>query len=532
MPTAGGHPAPGEYYGTAGYTHDRQSYPASDFVPTHQYVPQGGNSNLGSQNGIKLEGFPKVHVDPVLYPNFQHHPIGNSNSSVKMGPPDLPASLSYSSVPSIPGTREYPATYAEVPMPSPNETYSGQLHVQPQWMTPHENLFTAVKPLPSPPSGEDYSGTAEGRVRDVIKRESFPQNQHYGLPASGTWIGLPDDDPYDPYDVDSDQEDATMKSPTTENSPSDLKLMIHLSANQYDSTFRTMTNFLNEPNVLATYHPSYTASPLKDRQTARVFCHFITATAPTLSVCERHPSNPGALIQGYPAPKSQQALWSYTLPMLALKHQALLHAMLALGSLHIAKLQQTSPTSSLKHYHYALRKVGKALGDQKQRRDVATLAATLLLGYYEVTTAEHNKWNSHLSGARELVAEIDFARMAKRIETYRCQQEEKEAKIKHRIRNGFANSYEQAYPQRFLDEFPSKSERQLDENLISTIMGWKTSYNQYGQIIDETEPVSGNDAPLTSEDINNFDIQSDLFWWYAKQDMYQSIISGNRLLFV
>lgn len=206
--------------------------------------------------------------------------------------------------------------------------------------------------------------------------------------------------------------------------------------------------------------------------------------------------------------------------------------MLALGSLHIAKLQQSSPTPSLKHYHYALRRIGKALSIPKKRKDAATLAATLLLGFYEITTAEHNKWNSHLSGARELIMDIDFAGMAKKIGQQSCRQEEIEAKRKYQMHNDFINSYHQPYTGGVSGDFPTKDDRQLDENLISTLIGWKTKYNQYGQVIDDSDMGQASNEPLTSQDVEYFEIQCDLFWWYAKQDMYQSIVSGNRLLSV
>lgn len=74
------------------------------------------------------------------------------------------------------------------------------------------------------------------------------------------------------------------------------------------------------------------------------------------------------------------------------------------------------------------------------------------------------------------------------------------------------------------------NESGLDENLISTIMGWDTRYSDYGQVIENQEPARAYNKPLTEKEIETFEIQSDLFWWYAKQDMYQSIVSGNRLL--
>lgn len=310
--------------------------------------------------------------------------------------------------------------------------------------------------------------------------------------------------------------------------PSDVGLMLALSANQSDRGIRSLHNFLNEPNVLSTYHPVYTASPLMDPQTARVFCHFVTATAPTLSLCERHPANPSIIFSGNPVPISQRSLWTYTLPMLALSHQGLLHAMLALASLHIAKLQQTSPTPSLKHYHYALRRVAKALSQPRRRKDVATLAATLLLGFYEVTTAEHNKWNSHLAGARQLVSDIDFVGMGKRIAAHKSRTQMDD---QNRLYHDFNNSYEHPYKGREFVKGPSmRKDYEIDENLVSAIMGWEVKYNQHGQVLESDEPSPSYDQPLTSKEMENFDIQCDLFWWYCKHDMYQSMVSGNRLL--
>ena len=314
--------------------------------------------------------------------------------------------------------------------------------------------------------------------------------------------------------------------------PSDLGLMLALSANQnqmYQGA-RSLHNFLNEPNVLSTYHPAYTASPLMDPQTARVFCHFVTATAPTLSVCERHPPNPYAIFSGTPVPVSQRSLWTYTLPMLALTHQALLHAMLALGSLHISKLQHTSPTPSLKHYHYALRRVAKALGHPAKRRKVATLAATLLLGYYEVTTAEHSKWNSHLAGARQLVLDIDFVGMEKRIAAQK-------ARATNPWNHGVVYDPHYVYGQpdkwhQSLHETSVLDDETIDENLVSNIMGWKVNYSQYGQVLDIGSQIQNLHKPPTPSELEEYEIQCDLFWWYRKQDMLQSLVSGNRLLWV
>ncbi|KAL8974818.1 MAG: hypothetical protein Q9197_000962 [Variospora fuerteventurae] len=327
------------------------------------------------------------------------------------------------------------------------------------------------------------------------------------------------------YDVTSDEEQADPDTLMTEAPASNMGLMLALSANQTGRVFRSLTNFLNEPNVLASYRPSWSASPLMDPQTARVFCHFITATAPTLSLHNRHPTNPSVMFTGEPVPPFQRSLFTYTLPMMALTNQGLLHAQLALASLHIAKLQQTSPTPSLKHYHYALRRVAKAVGNPAKRRDIATLAATLLLGFFEVTTAEHNKWNSHLAGARELILEIDFVGMTRRIIAYK-----RETNL---IKNGSTYNYgqDQRYNNHRRMSFDIlRTDKELDEDLISILMGYRTRYDEYGEVAGVAGTPPHHQVPLTPKDVEDFEIQCDLYWWYAKQDMYQSLISGNRLL--
>ena len=509
----------GEYYGIAGYAYGGLPSSANELAFAQQYPLQADYTQGPAQHSIKTEKF-----DPTSYParpSFHHQTTGESDSGIEMGLPDFPSRWSNGSDSSI----IPPAEFAPVFPESPNETFFGHYHRNTNRVEPPGSAFVDRKPSITSQPLSGYPRSVNGTNQEAFNRQVQSQNQHYGFPAQTNWVDEPEDEL---YDVESDEEDSSMKPHIGDTPSHNLGPLIAMSANQDSGGLRSMTGFLNEPNILATYHPSWSVSPLMDPRIARVFCHFITATAPTLAVCERHPSNPAIIFSGVPVPKSQRSLWSYILPMMALRHQGLLHAMLALASLHISKLQQSSPTPSLKHYHYALRRIGKALVNKEKRRDVATLAATLLLGFYEVTTAEHNKWNSHLSGARELITEIDFAGMAKRIETQRCRQEEAESRYQQH--NSLNSGYGQLYTRRLSDDFPSKYDRQLDENLISTIMGWQTSYNQYGQIIDDEEPAIKSEAPLTPKEIEVFEVQCDLFWWYAKQDMYQSILSGNRLL--
>lgn len=527
VPVAGVPIAPGNYHGPTGYAHGVPSYDFGNGASKSRHEPQIGYSHSGFPSSSTATNFVQSRVDPFPYQPFQQQSVGNSDSGVAV--PQIPHGWSHG--PNSMLSTEFAAPNVRVPDSGPQELHLNHNYQYPRWPVKEENAFKQTQDHASVSSfpihdQSEWNGVA---VPDVSRHQAPWQNHYNGVPAQTQWEVEPEEDD-DYFDVESDEEDFTSKPYITGTTSYDLGAMVAITADQGQGRIRSMTNFLNEPDILATYLPSYAASPLSDPQTARVFCHFITATAPTLSVCERHPSNPALIFSGKPVPWSQRALWSYTLPMRALTHQGLLHAMLALASLHIATLQQASTTPSLKHYHYALRRVAKALGDQKKRRDVATLAATQLLGFYEVTTAEHNKWNSHLAGARELIMDIDFLGMVKRIEAHRQQQEEAEARLKYEMQNGVANSYWHEYARGALDDFPSRIDRQLDERLISTIMGRVTRYDQHGQVTAKGDPVSHTETPLTAHDIENFEVQCELFWWYVKHDIYQSIISGNRLL--
>lgn len=343
----------------------------------------------------------------------------------------------------------------------------------------------------------------------------------YMIPFSTHPNSTADDRVDDYWDADSEDE---INGSYGHIAGADLGLMVALSANQNDRGSRSFYNFLNDSNVLSAYYPAYAASPLLDPQTARIFCHFVTATGPTLSIYERHPPNPFVIFSGHPVPLSQRSLWTYTLPMRALSHQGLLHSMLALSSAHIAKLQQSSPTPSLKHYHYALRRVVKALSHPANRNDVSILAATLLLGFYEVTSAEHNKWNSHLAGARQLIMDIDFAGMGKRMAAHKAV--DGQNAWYHEFYNVYAHPYR---GREFTTDASTKNDNLINEDLVSAIMGWQIRYDQYGFVLDGNKSETSH-RPLTAKEMEEFDIQRDLFWWYCKQDMYQSMVSGNRLL--
>jgi hypothetical protein len=238
-----------------------------------------------------------------------------------------------------------------------------------------------------------------------------------------------------------------------------------------------------------------------------------------LSIFERHHRNTSMLFNSGAIPTSQQGLWTHTLPLAALQNQALLQAMLAMASLHIARLQGASTTPSMKHYSWASKSVLNCLGNPAKRRQATNIAATLLLGFYEIMTADHLKWNMHLSGAMQLLIETDFAHMAREFR-----------RMKHERAAGFSQGGEHTRVQNYdfrqteiLDQILD-----VDDRVVSFFVGREVRYDDHGNIEEFAKPQ----MPSAGLDLANFEIMKDLYWWYAKQDVYQSIVSGNPLLYV
>ena len=213
-----------------------------------------------------------------------------------------------------------------------------------------------------------------------------------------------------------------------------------------------------------------------------------------------------------------------TFPTLALQNPALLHAMLAISSLHIAKLQNGPIAASLKHYAIGLRRVAKSVSIYSRRRQPATLAAAMLLAFYECWSADHQKWSNHLLGAKQLVREIDFAGMTRYIKNKKSQQRQEDDARSQQVQaqGGIYGLDDRARLQTNVEE--------VDENIVSMLMGKQLFYDQYGQVIDDNPPGDLRGKEYSERDLDTYEIQRDLFWWYCKQDVYQSILGGGRLL--
>jgi hypothetical protein len=283
-------------------------------------------------------------------------------------------------------------------------------------------------------------------------------------------------------------------------------------------------SFLPDAGVLATYHPTLSSSPLMNPITAKIFCHFVYVLGPSMSLFERYPPNPHLAFTPGAGLHGPQNVWSYTIPILSLSHPPLLHAILALSSLHISKLTKGPDQPSLLHYHIALRRLGKAIASDRHRGHVATLAATLMLAYYETMAAEHDKWSSHIHGAKQLLKEVDFDRVTKRVELL----DEEEANVDQNC--GDAQYAAQGRPSLLAMR---KMRRQLisddvDDSLKAYLMGTK---NRRGSTAGQKSKNKA-ERPFSKKELDHLRLQADMFWWYAKMDCYQSLLSGCPLVYV
>lgn len=360
-----------------------------------------------------------------------------------------------------------------------------------------------------------YGGNSWDMAEDSQKQELYRPNepsQRMSPMSAGT---------ANKYDMDTNPDSA---QETTLDGVNRLRTIM-TDPNRDGFRLRTFSTHLNEPNILASYRPTFGSSPLNDPKTAKVFAHFVHSVGPQISVFERHPVEIPIML-GTHIPASRQGLWTYTLALQALEHPALLQAILAISSLHISFLQRTAQTVSLKHYHYALKRVGSAVGLPTRRQQYGTLAATLLLGYYEVVAADHNKWNSHVAGSAHLVREIDYARMTRDLRQFRRNVQVLRAGSVPGSGALFASS---SSPTGQTEEDPfAEKEGSIDQHLIGTIMGRAVNYDRFGQVEDASS--QHYQTHFTAKDIETFRIQCDLYWWYCKQDLFQSLISGNKLL--
>ncbi|KAF4552944.1 Hypothetical protein D9617_8g049570 [Elsinoe fawcettii] len=359
-----------------------------------------------------------------------------------------------------------------------------------------------------------------------------PQQQYKVAPMSPT--ALLDraaveyhDDDY--YDVNPQEEPDAFLRASPEPVPKEALAVDHIvKVGDLRISHGLRSNYGYSEGILDNYRPEMTANPLKNPATARVFAHFVQVTGMTISAQTRRPLPPGSQKRRQDVPFSEAGIWTHTMPMAALHDQGLLQAMLALSSLHIAKLTGASTTPSYKHYAYALKAVHHSVGHTSKRNNVPTLAASILLAVYELWCAEHVKWSSHLAGAGQLLIETDFAGMHKKVRQLKLEKAFEKRRGYPTFRRAKAEGdfphYLKAKAKQYrdLEQVPD-----IDPQVVSIMSGRVVNYDDYGQILGDDSNDTDKHANL---DIPKFEILKDLFWGFAKHDMIGSVISGNPLL--
>lgn len=326
------------------------------------------------------------------------------------------------------------------------------------------------------------------------------------------------DDDY--WDVNSDDEDhlseesGMLTEGTLEQELDQVLAISTRNMSLYINAARGSMSYTYPSFSIAHYIPEEAASPLRNENAQRVFAHFVLSTAPMLSFCLQRdrPTLPGEAAQTG-ATFSYQGLWTHVLAMMAMRDQGLLHAVLAMSSYHIAKTQGAVTTPAHKHYTYAIRNIHRSVRPGKKRHEATTLAATILLAFYEVMTADHRAWNTHLAGAIQLVREIDFIGISAHIEYCKYQG-------LLRIRSGTAMTRDHLINH----IFPN-----ADPQLINKIMGRISSNDDLGRPIGDW-PTVYKQTDLTDADIRNYSIFQDLFWYSCRHDVIHALVGGNPLM--
>lgn len=183
----------------------------------------------------------------------------------------------------------------------------------------------------------------------------------------------------------------------------------------------------------------------------------------------------------------------------------------------MAVLNGDVPTASWLHYGLCTRRSSKNYRSAKRRAEPATLAATLLLGFYEVWSSNHEKWCTHLLGARQLIKETPFREMSRQI-----------LGIHQQRRRNFAENRARNQYGAFLPHMSSSNHEiaDIDLDLVNRLSGKPVNF------VDDSGEFTADPKTrhCTARDIESFEHMMDLYWWFCKMDVYQSTLGASKLL--
>lgn len=225
------------------------------------------------------------------------------------------------------------ADYQEPPRSSISTTHSfspslySPPHAHPKpLLTPDlEGLSSPSHALPQQSGHDEFLHSPQGNT--ILEQTSPLQARHHasisGSPGkqlispadSNLQLDSPSEEGYWQSD-----DDASMASSEDEAIPD--RNLAHLESNvpgiisnqtpvSSGVNLRTFGGTISS-NMLQTYTPSSTSSPLNDPQTAAVFWHFVNVTGRIMSLYERNPVDSVPMFQGVPVPRARQSIWTCT----------------------------------------------------------------------------------------------------------------------------------------------------------------------------------------------------------------------------
>jgi hypothetical protein len=139
-------------------------------------------------------------------------------------------------------------------------------------------------------------------------------------------------------------------------------------------------------------------------------------------------------------------------------------------------------------------------------------------------TAEHVKWGTHIMGCAQLISELDFSRLAQEARRLKAARTEEDIRLPY-------HNPGMLIDQTLLSQRLEESSMMPDENIVSIIMGRKISYDDFGRVLGDTDGRKNRGSRLPDKlDLRTYEHLQDLYWFYARQDAFQSMVSGNPLM--
>ena len=307
--------------------------PLRSISPPSNNPDASDHSKPGTMRAEKLPVEEEVHPDQSAFQDARQgstKPMHTAPESMDLsGWSDGPtsASLTFSAELFYDSNNRYPATTTPRELYPPSSNWPDAAGPSTSFTAPFAPTvaYGRMTPKDGPASQQPYQyeqswDRQQGAGQQGVGYRKVDRNVPEGLERIPVPldVDMDSDDPYDVSDGDYDTDDGPIV--IRQGIPADsctmddeLGAIVTLQADQINqdlSLLRSITSYIDRPNMLSTYVPSHRSSPLNNVMTARIFSHFIHVTAATISLYERHPANPSLILQGTPVPKSQQHIWT------------------------------------------------------------------------------------------------------------------------------------------------------------------------------------------------------------------------------